>query len=641
MAEIIDEYIVLDERVPASANAESEDNSNFLEKAADSVKQYVVDPVVRLADSINMAEVKAGLPSAIGLRSMFSPEFYQEQKQNFQQHRARAARMAELQLQDAENRVQTNAFNLEQAKILAPLKVKMAQENLANIERQGRNNDQQFEQNKELFPLRKQSAKATADYNLLRLQQEQNKAWTNEYHNAYKLADERLKKQIGWEIMDDAGRAVIENSPYYKGMLEASIMLQSHQSNPEKAKFFRKMAGLTDSLNDKEETVLTFADGKKQFVANDAGIRTFMENMQKNFMDDVTAARIVGTDAQSIPEASAKIMLNNQRFLQVYGTAGNAYRALRNFMDQKVKLKDGSMKELFTPSQKMVHATSVTLDAAIEDNAFSQAEIAALSAQFVPTVKQFGGEVIWGKGVDDTQIIMRNNGMTRTYPIREFAQVLKQRDVITPAFNQHVAEVARKMKLNQAGEQGANDAAAATLTPEERKKYTQIYGEEFVLLPKDAAANVKAAETDIKDIAYQKGFMGKDKDGYFIIEQEPAKQLKMLKELIDSEEAVYKHYSIEKIAPNGYFHTLYEKAKGEQEKSKHENNVTKTAKSVKDIENISKSARGNFFTRAFAGPALDRAAATFALAESRSKNNSEKASQAVEKADRKLKLRGE
>jgi hypothetical protein len=355
-----------------------------------------------------MAEVKAGLPSAIGLRSMFSPEFYQEQKQNFQQHRARAARMAELQLQDAETRVQTNAFNLEQAKILAPLNVKNAQANLANIERQIRNANQLFEQNKELFPLRKQSAKATADYNLLRLQQEQYKAWTNEYHNAYKLADERMKKQIGWEIMDDAGRAVIENSPYYKAMLEASIMFQAHQSNPEKAKFFRETAGLNDSLNDKGETVLTFADGKKQFVANDAGIRTFMENMQKNFMDDVTAARIIGTDAQNFATGAAKVVLSNPRFKEIYGSEGNVFRAYSNFVNKKVvDKKTGEMKDFFTPSQKTTHALSVCLNSAFQDDFFSDAEKGAIAPLLVPTLKQKGAEVRWGQGVDDTFVVVR------------------------------------------------------------------------------------------------------------------------------------------------------------------------------------------------------------------------------------------
>jgi hypothetical protein len=319
-----------------------------------------------------------------------------------------------------------------------------------------------------------QGAKANADLSLLRFQQEQQKAWDNDAIKKRKIINDRMKQDLGYFLMNDAGRAVFDNSMARRAFEEASLIVSVIKHNPEQAKYYAENTGWTYSLNGDNVGTLTSPDGKWVFTANEEGMHKLMGDIQKTLMDDITAARIKGTDAQSIPEASAKVMLNNQKFLQVYGTPGNAYHALRSFMDQKVMLKDGSMKDRFTPSQKMIHATSVTLDAAIEDNAFSQAEMAALSAQFVPTVKQFGGEVIWGQGVDDTQIIMRNNGMTRTYPIREFANLLRQRDVITPAFNQHVAEVARRMKLNQAAEQGAN--AAGTPRTQQQQAIVERFG---------------------------------------------------------------------------------------------------------------------------------------------------------------------
>jgi hypothetical protein len=409
------------------------------------------------------AKAQSGHPGALALQAVFSPDEYKK----YEQQRANASRLAELQLKQAE-------LNFEQAQKLAPLRVKQAEANLANIERQGRNSDQLFEHNKELFPLQKQSAKTTADYNLLRLQQEQNKAWTNEYHNDYKLADERMKNQIGWEIMDDAGRAVIENSPNYKAMLQSKILFQALQNNPEKAKFYLKTMGWSNSLNDKGENLLTSTDGKKQFVANDTGIRTFMENMQKNFMDDVTAARIIGTDAQNFATGAAKVVLSNPRFKEIYGSEGNVFRAYSNFVNKKVEdKKTGEMKDFFTPSQKTTHALSVCLNSAFQDDFFSDAEKGAITPLLVPTLKQKGAEVRWGQGVDDTFVVVRSGGMVNTMPIKEFAQRLSQDDVISQFWDDHVTTVAQKMKANK------NNASPEVEQRDMERKLYMMYGDSF------------------------------------------------------------------------------------------------------------------------------------------------------------------
>lgn len=498
MSEVLDKYFYFDDGMPDIAS-DVESNSTKERSWGEAFSDVTGGVLSGLVKGDKVAAVAGGIEAAL------NTDDFQARKQR----RARASRMAELELQDAENRVQANAFKLEQAKALAPLQMQQAQANLANIERQGRNSDQQFEQNKELFPLKKQSAKAAADLNTLRLQQAQYTFWDQEAANQNKLLQEQMNNRFGYQLMDDAGRAVMDNSQALQGLREATIIMNAIKADPEKAKYYAQKKGWTYNLNDKEEDTLTSPDGKIRFTANDAGLKKLMDNIQKQAMDDITAARIIGTDAQSIPEASAKVMLNNQNYLKLYGTVGNAYRSYRDFMNQKVLQKDGSMKDLFTPSQKMVHATSVTLNAALKDNAFSQAEMAALSAQFVPTVKQFGGEVIWGQGVDDTKVIMRNNGMVRTYPIREFAEVLSQRDVITPAFNRHVAEVARKMNRNQAGGQGGNNAARGTSNIVWKSRLDGMYGTDF----RDAKDTVQdklvevAKEMDIeeKDLMQETG----------------------------------------------------------------------------------------------------------------------------------------
>jgi hypothetical protein len=396
--------------------------------------------------------------------------------------------------------------------------------------------------------------------------------------------------------MNDAGRAVFDNSMARRAFEEASLIVSVIKNNPEQAKYYAKNTGWTYSLNGDNVDTLTSPDGKWVFTANEEGMHKLMGDIQKTLMDDITAARIKGTDAQSIPEASAKVMLNNQKFLQVYGTPGNAYHALRSFMDQKVMLKDGSMKDLFTPSQKMIHATSVTLDAAIEDNAFSQAEMAALSAQFVPTVKQFGGEVIWGQGVDDTQIIMRNNGMTRTYPIREFANLLRQRDVITPAFNQHVAEVARRMKLNQAAEQGAN-AAVTPMTPEEKQEnedlHIQTYGANWARLSKEKKQEVIAAENGLIALAYVYGLAARSSNGELIaIEPDEIvldKHYDNIKIMADEEKRMLGEYD---LPATGYWNRMLEKAEKQQEavsRGKEMSNYEETEARRRNVYNLAPS----------------------------------------------------
>lgn len=487
MAENMDEYFAIDERAPAPMPTPPKSESGFFEGITESVSK-IPEAAVRFVDIWNRTDADKGDQLARALRAGFSEDYYQELKQQ----RVNASRMAELQLQDMENRVQQNAFSLEQKKRLAPIVEKDAELSLQNKQLS-------LDQKKQLMPEQLKEQRAVTQMRLLQLQQAQYKAWDDEAVKREKIIDDQMKQRFGYSLMNDAGRAVYDNSMARKAFDEISLIMSAVKNNPEQAKYYAEKTGWKYSLNGDNVDTLTSPDGKMVFTANEEGMRKLMDNIQKTLMDDITAARITGTDAQDFATGAAKVVLNNPQFKKIYGSEGNVFRAYSNFVNKKVMdKKTGEMKDLFTPSQKTTHALSVCLNSAFQDDFFSDAEKGAIAPLLVPTLKQKGAEVRWGKGVDDTFVVVRSGGMVNTMPIKEFAQRLSQDDVISQFWNDHVMTVAQKMKANK------NNASTEVEQRDMERKVYLMYGDSFSSASPaqrekifEAAGAVAAEESDL------------------------------------------------------------------------------------------------------------------------------------------------
>ncbi len=507
MSESMDEYFEIVKGAPAPfATPQKTDEPGILKSVSDTVSN-IPQAAYRFVDIWNRTEADKGDQLARALRAGFSEEYYQE----LQQQRVNASRLAELQLQDMENRVQQNAFSLEQKKRLAPIVEKDAELSLQNKQLS-------LEQKKQLMPEQLKEQRAVTQMRLLQLQQAQYKAWDDEAVKKVKLIDDQMKQRFGYSLMNDAGRAVYDNSIARKAFDDVSIIMSAIKTNPEQAKYYAEKTGWKYSLNGDNIDTLTSPDGKMVFTANQQGMQTLLGNIQKTLMDDITAARIKGTDAQDFATGSAKVLLSDPFFKSVYGTEGNVLRAYRNHVDQKIiDPKTKQMKDVFTPSQKTTHALAVCLNSAFQDNFFSDAEKGAITPLLVPVLKQKGVEVKWGQGVDDTFVTIRSDGGINTMPIREFAHVLAQRDVISQTWSKHVMSVAQKMKSNQSG--GENGEVEKPVSKEDSIRIFNTYGNDaWRKMTPEMKSSIIAAENMVAHLAEKNG-IAERKNGKFIYKE--------------------------------------------------------------------------------------------------------------------------
>ena len=538
MAENMDEYFAIDERAPAPMPAPQKSESGFFEGITESVSK-IPDAAVRFVDIWNRTEADKGDQLARALRAGFSEDYYQELKQQ----RVNASRMAELQLQDMENRVQQNAFSLEQKRRLAPIVEKDAELSLQNKQLS-------LDQKKQLMPEQLKEQRAVTQLRLLQLQQAQHKMWDDEAVKREKIIDDQMKQRFGYSIMNDAGRAVYDNSMARKAFDEISLIMSAVKNNPEQAKYYAEKTGWKYSLNGDNVDTLTSPDGKMVFTANEEGMRKLMDNIQKTLMDDITAARITGTDAQDFATGAAKVVLSDPFFKSVYGTEGNVLRAYRNHVDQKIiDPKTKQMKDVFTPSQKTTHALAVCLNSAFQDNFFSDAEKGAITPLLSPVLKQKGVEVKWGQGVDDTFVTIRSDGGINTMPIREFAHVLAQRDVISQTWSKHVMSVAQKMKSNQRGSE--NVGWEQPVSREDSIRIFNTYGNDaWRKMTPEMKRNIIAAENMVADLAEKNG-IAERKDGKLIykdnLTQDDINKMRAI------EQNAFDYYKVEDLADKAFW----------------------------------------------------------------------------------------
>ena len=283
---------------------------------------------------------------------------------------------------------------------------------------------------------------------------------------------------------------------------------------------------------------------------------------------------------------------------------------------------------------------NVSLGAALEDNMFNDEERATLLPQVQQMIKTLGGELKIGDSVENTSVVWgRNQGYAQTYTIKDFLHtVLKDKDVITPAFGAHLQQLAKQMKNNKLGGGNGEEKNSPELSAEEYKKYTNIYGTEFTKLPRDVAARVKEAEDLVKNKALKDGIIviDKDKKINFVGTKED------LERIADYEEEIYDNLGLDTIASKGFFTTNYKKITDEKDAKKYEKAERRTNKianeSISDAKEMSK--KGTLLS-AMGAQAFSKQAEAAAVSSlfSRWRKNANKKD--AEKEQKKLNRRGE
>lgn len=477
--EVTDNFFIgADQIAPEGSQTPVIENERSWGEAFDDVAG---NTLAAIANGGNVLQVAAS-----GLNAGLNTGTFQEQKNR----RIRAAKLADLQLEQQELANKTAAFNLAQAEMNAPLNRRSKELSVQSQEQKLRADIFSQQQKEKLAPGDITQQKQTLERNRLLLQQ----GYIKQAQERQKKNAEKFKEQIGYYDFNVFGRAQIDNSQYFKAFTEFSTIVQMYKENPEAAKAVAADMGFNTSENEKGELVFTSADGKRSFTPNSPELKDILQGLQKSLMDDIVAANVTGKDAATMQEASLKTILNTPETLQIFGSAGNAYRSYSSFINSRITDRDGNTRDRFTNTQKAEHILASSIKAALLDNKLSQEEIAVLTPQFAATVKQFGGEVKFGKGIEDTVVIIGTRfGNKREVPLRQFAQDIAQRDVISAEWYNHQLEVYVQMQRNAKGG-GNGDNKANEETMDDKLELSDMYGSKFA----DASTEVQNKLIGIK-----------------------------------------------------------------------------------------------------------------------------------------------
>lgn len=555
-----------------------------------------------------------GLLLYTGLQSAIYPEKHEA----FKQQRANAARMAELQLQQAE-------INVE------------------NARQSGRNLVQQFDQSKAAHPHRLAKLQAEEQLNTLRAQQAQHAVWDNDEAQFRTKATDRLNQMVNRSQLNIAGQYIIDNSQAAKAFVDVTYLMHAAK-DPAKLKYmlgkFAEDGWKVVPREDGEIQLDGMVDGKPMsFVANPAGLQKVTGMIQGQLKDDITAAKIIGLDAANMGQATAKTILQNPIVKRVCGDDSAAYRVYSDFYNKKTRdPKSGQVSDVFSPEQKMYHTLNVSLGAALEDNKFNDTEKATLLPQVQQMIKTLGGELKIGDTVENTTVVWgRNQGYAQTYTIKDFLHtVLRDKDVITPLFGEHLQILAQKMKNNQLGSgngSGENVEAEKRLSDAELAMYTKSYGAQFAKLPPDIQANITDAESAVDNIAMDMDIVSPGPDGKYRMKTDiPMNELRAM---ADEERAIFKKYSMESIAPRGKWNLMYNERKNASEAKKNTRNADKYEASAKKLISIANNKEGGPFAT-MANIGLMQGAAYQSMLGENSRRKSANAKEKADKAHRRL-----
>ena len=378
----------------------------------------------------------------------------------------------------------------------APLNEEKKKLDLENSRLYNQQASESLEHTRASRPLQLARLEASAKREKFLLQKAQEGAWDKDFVNTQDVYINQLKKQAGYGQWNSTGQSIFDNSDSVKAFGQLSYLVKVSSKNPEQfnymmSKFQRE--GWEPSRDDKDELTLTHKnlDGKEyRFVANDAGLKKLAGDIQEKMKYDMMAARITGIDSRTPGEAVAKTVISNPVVKNICGDEGNAYRYYSDFYNRKIfDPKTGASRDMFSPEQKTYHQLNLLIGGALEDNKFSEAEKTTLLPQVANMIKYLGGELNLGQTVDDKTVTWgRNSGYAQTYSIKDFLHtVLRDKDVITPAFGDYLQSIASKKRGVGAGSGGiAGGDGGNTQATEHKEKRISEAGSMYGSLFKDA-----------------------------------------------------------------------------------------------------------------------------------------------------------
>jgi hypothetical protein len=523
-----------------------------------------------------------------GLGALFNTEQFQRQKQK----EINAAKRDELDIKERELRIANNEMAMQRAKEDRPLERK----------------------NKEIAV---DNANIIRNKNLLALQNAQELSWDNNVKKDIDFFNNQLKRNVGFDGLNFTGQAIFNNASGIQQTAESYALLRAFDRDPAEGMWILKKMGwgYEDDSSGGSRGIIISPDGKLRIPANDQNIRTMLKQATDNMKNDLRACYALGADATSIDQFAIKNVLSQGNVDKVFGSYGSALGSYNRFLNQKTK--DG--KDVFSNEEKLGHALARSLSSAVLDGKISQQEQAVLTPLFAASLKKFGAEAIFGKDVSTSKIKLQDG---TEVSLVKFAQDINQRDVIMGEWKNYVKGVAQqkaqqqaKMKAALAGYEDAK--ADEKLADDDLKRYTLSYGSEFVKLPQDVQVKIKEAENDIDNVALDLGMISDSGNGKFIIKKDAT--LADLKQMKDEEDAIFKKFGMESIAPRGQWNLIYQQRKAEEDEKSAKKSAEKHKKNSESLRNAEKKSRGNLFTMAFGSGALNRAASTSAVLEHRNR----------------------
>lgn len=449
------------EKIPASAPAAApvqKDDPGFFS-------------VLAQAHLRNSAQRGSALAEA--LQSQLFPEEYKRE----QQMRSNAVRLAELQIQQAQQNVELFPLRKREAEVrLAEL------ESMQPLKQKKAELDLQEQSNRiAMFPHAQQEAELKNQSGAMQLQENQKAIWLRDYEQNRKIYMEHFHKQIGFDDLNIYTQDYLDNSPDIEALIDLIGIMHAYSRSDAEGDFILQQAGW---LREKRE------DG--EYLLSDTGdveVKLDQENMKKIISDiqekakaDIEAARISGTDAVSLRDMATKRILNSPDMESIFGTKGAALGSYQMFLENGVpKTKDFPGRP-FTKAELAGHDLAETLLAAVVDKKISQEEKQILAPLFATTVKSMGGEVIYPadseNGDIDVSKIMLRKGDGSMVDLETAARDLSQRDIVAHLWELHKQDLVSRMDNNAA--EGSDDPRG--LSDDEYRKYRAAYGDELLTL---------------------------------------------------------------------------------------------------------------------------------------------------------------
>ena len=401
-------------------------------------------------------------------------------------------------------------------------------------------------------------------YRLIALRNAQEKQWNQDSQEHINKFKQNYYAQAGFNELNEQGKTVLEKSVAIQELAEVSALVYAKQRNEDEFKYL--MSQTKGRLSDDGNSWIS-ADGTRKYDLTMDNLKKSIAEIQKRADSDAKSAHVLGTQVRSLEQGAIKDVLLSPVVKAVFGDdSGGAYTALNDYINSQENLPNGTKVPRFDRKDKELHILARSLSGACFDGVVSEKERAGLIPLMGATLQQRGLDLEVGADIDHTYVVNRFGEKT---PIKIFTRQLAQKDKISIGFNKHCADVA---KQNQANTQAAQAKNAIN------EVVTSFEGN-TAKLNNEKISELLQAKNHIGAIAAQRGVLVKNDQGKIGIR--PDVTLSELKYLADIEKD-----AIKDIAPDlkGPWQRQYENFKAKEEGEKAVKQDINTTRAVKKVE---------------------------------------------------------